>query len=137
MDRVERAAMLHHKGYNCAQAVACSFSDKINVDEKTMFKLTEGYGLGMGDTYGTCGAITGAVAILGFLNSNGNLDGPYSKAETYKLVKKMTALFRNKNGATICRDLKGIDTKNMLRSCDGCIEDAVTILEKMLADTAK
>lgn len=134
MNRQEKATSLHHKGYNCAQAVACSFSDRIQIDEKTMFMLMEGYGFGMGDTYGTCGAISGAVAVISLLGSKGNLDGPYSKADTYKAVKTLTADFRVKNGATICRDLKGMDTKIMLRSCDGCIEDAVTILEKMIDD---
>lgn len=133
MSRAEQAINFHHKGYNCAQAVACAFADKTDLDVKTLFRLTEGFGAGMADTYGTCGAISGAVVILGLLNSTGNIDEePYSKAETYKIVKSMIADFRNKNGATICKDLKGIDTKKVLRSCDGCIEDSVNILEKTI-----
>lgn len=133
MNRTEKALALHHKGYNCAQAVACSFADKLPIDEKTLFKFMEGYGLGMGDTYGTCGAISGAVAVLGFWNSAGNLNAPYSKRDTYSIISKLTAAFREKNHASICRDLKGIDTKKPLRSCDGCVEDAVSILENMLS----
>lgn len=133
MDRGEQAVNFHHKGYNCAQAVACAFADKTDLDIKTLFRLTEGFGSGMADTYGTCGAVSGAVVIIGLLNSTGHINGaPYSKAETYKIVKNMIADFRAKNGAAICRDLKGIDTKKVLRSCDGCIEDSVNILEKTI-----
>ena len=34
--------------------------------------------------------------------------------------------------AVICKDLKGIETKKVLRSCDGCIEDAAKILEQVM-----
>lgn len=134
MNREEKALELHHKGYNCAQSVACSFADITDINEKTLFKLMEGFGLGMGDTYGTCGAISGAIAILGLLKSEGSLNGPYTKADTYKLARKIDAAFRDKNKATVCRALKGLDTKVMLRSCDGCVEDAVIILEKLLKE---
>ena len=39
-----------------------------------MFKLAEGFGLGMGCMDGTCGAVSGAVAIAGMCNSTGNLN---------------------------------------------------------------
>ncbi|WP_196593340.1 C-GCAxxG-C-C family protein [Pectinatus sottacetonis] len=133
MNRLEKATILHHKGYNCAQATACAFADQLAIDEKLLFKILEGYGSGMADTYGTCGALSGATAVVGLLKSTGNLNGPpYSKAVTYPLVKKINNIFRHKNGSTICRELRGITTKNPLRSCDGCIQDAVAILEKVL-----
>ena len=59
MNRVERAAEYHKKGYNCAQAIVCAFCDKVGLDEETAFKVSEGLGLGVSDTYGTCGAVTG------------------------------------------------------------------------------
>ena len=46
--KVEKALELHGKGYNCAQAVACSFCEKFGVDQETMFKISEGFGFGMG-----------------------------------------------------------------------------------------
>ena len=36
--KVEKALELHDKGYNCAQAVACSFCEEFGVDQETMFK---------------------------------------------------------------------------------------------------
>lgn len=54
--RINRADELHRKGYNCAQAVACAYCDLAGLDETTMFRVTEGMGLGMGCMEGTCGA---------------------------------------------------------------------------------
>ena len=78
---------------------------------------------------GTCGAITGAVAVIGALKSCGNIEKPVSKAATYKLSGELVKRFQEKNKATRCKDLKGIETGKVLRSCPGCIEDATAILE--------
>ena len=45
--RVDKVAEKHKSGYNCAQAVACAYCDLIGIDEETMFRLTEGLGLGI------------------------------------------------------------------------------------------
>lgn len=134
MNRVEKAMEYHKKGYNCSQSVACAFADKIGLEEKNIFKLAEGLGLGVSDTYGTCGAVTGMALVAGMVNSSGNLEAPDSKASTYRKIKELNEAFRQKNGSTICRELKGIDSGKVLRSCDGCIEDAVVILEGALEE---
>lgn len=46
--RVEKTIERHKKGYNCAQAVACTYCDLVGVDEETMFKMTGGPGPGNG-----------------------------------------------------------------------------------------
>ena len=130
--RIEQALARHQKGYNCAQSVACTYCDLVGTDEQTMFSLSEGFGLGLGCTKGTCGAITGAALIIGLANSSGNLDTPDSKASTYKLSKELMLQFEALNGSTVCADLKGIATGKPLRSCDGCIEDAAILIEKIL-----
>ncbi len=127
-----KADELHKKGYNCAQAVACAYCDILEVDEQLIFKLMEGHGLGMGNMMGTCGAITGAVAVAGLKNSTGNLETPDSKGSTYKFSKEIMKQFRWKNNSTLCHELKGIVTGNVLRSCSGCIEDACDILDSLV-----
>ena len=49
------------QGYNCAQAVACTYCDLVGVSEEEAFRSTEAFGLGMGGMLGTCGALSGAV----------------------------------------------------------------------------
>ena len=132
MTKKELAINLHDKKYNCAQSVACAFAEEVGVDMEVLFRACEGFGLGMGGMAGTCGAISGAVMLASFKNSDGNLDSPASKQATYALAKEIVAKFEERNKATRCRDLKGIDTGTVLRSCPGCIEDAVEIVQEVL-----
>jgi len=131
MDRVQRAVEGKSKGYNCAQSVACAFSDVTGVDEEILFKATEGYGGGMGDMQCTCGAVTGAVMVCGLLNSRGRTVSG-SKAETMKLARQITQRFRKQNGSVICKELKGVETGKMLRSCPDCVADAVKLVEEIV-----
>lgn len=130
--RVQQATERHQKGYNCAQAVACTYCDLVGMDEETMFKVTEGMGAGMGNMEGTCGAVSGAVALAGMLQSCGNLDDPSSKGATYKLSRAILNDFKAENGSVICKDLKGVETGKVLRSCPDCIKDAARLAEKVL-----
>ena len=117
-ERVKLAEEKHHSGYNCAQAV---------------FRLSEGFGAGMADMQGTCGAATGMYMIAGALGSSGAIEKGMTKGRTYQTVKGLTAAFDEKNGSHICKELKGIETGKVLRSCDGCIEDAVRIAERLFS----
>ena len=69
--KAEQAIAFHDKGYNCAQAVACSFCKEFGVDEEEMFRIAEGFGLGMG-MMEVCGALSGMMMIIGLQNSVGN-----------------------------------------------------------------
>lgn len=131
MTRAEIAEALHKQGYNCAQAVACAFSDILDADADTVYKIAEGFGGGMGNNESVCGAVSAAIIIAGLKSSNG-INEVSNKAATYRLSSQITDEFKNKNGTVICRELKGADTGNALRSCAGCIEDAVKIAEKII-----
>ena len=129
MTRAEIAIENHKKGCNCAQAVACAFADKTNLTEDELFKLSEAFGGGMGGTQGVCGAVSAMVIIAGYVKSLGLDSLPNTnKMESYDFAKKLMGEFENKNQTLICSRLKG----ECIRSCDGCIEDAVNILEKYL-----
>ena len=133
-ERIQRAYDNHKRGYNCAQSVVCAYSDLLGVDEEILFRMSEGFGLGMG-RMDTCGAVTGMLMAVGLLKSTGDLKNCKSKPETMKVVKEMPEAFLEKNGSIMCREIKGVDTKKVLRSCDGCIEDAVRMLgERFFSD---
>lgn len=131
--RVQETIVRHDKGYNCAQAVACTYCDLVGVDEDTMFRLTEGLGLGMGCMEGTCGAVSGACVLAGMKNSGGMEQAPGTKASTYQLSKQLVKKFAEQNGSSICKELKGVETGKVLRSCPDCIMDAARLVEEILA----
>lgn len=130
--RVEETIQRHDKGYNCAQAVACTYCDLVGVDEETMFRITEALGLGMGNMDGTCGAVSGACVLAGLKNSSANLEKPNSKGSSYKLSKEILKQFKEQNHSVTCRELKGVETGQVLRPCADCIKDAAAIAEHVL-----
>ena len=131
-ERAKKALEYHKKGYNCSQAVACSFCEEFGVDEETMFRMTEGLGLGMGGMEGTCGAISAAAVLAGLKISTADLEKPNSKGTSYKAAKACIAAFKEKNSTIVCRELKGVDTGKVLRACPDYICDAVAIIEENL-----
>lgn len=133
-ERVAEIKDKHTRGYNCAQIVLCSYAKELGIDEETLFRISEGFGAGMGGMMQTCGAVTAMFMALGLANSSGDLQACDTKPQTMKKVRELAAEFEKKNGSIVCRELKGIDTGKVLRSCDGCIEDGIRILGEYLLD---
>lgn len=130
--RKEKAIALHDKGYNCAQSVACAFSDLVDMEEKDLFRACEGLGLGMGCMQATCGALTGAGVLAGAVNSSANLDAPNTKKSTYELSRQMVEKFQERSGTIICGELRGAETGVVVRPCADCIMDACEFVEEVI-----
>ena len=129
--RVQKAIDLHHKGYNCAQAVVCAYCDLFGLDEETAYRASEAFGFGMGQME-VCGALAGACMLAGLKNSGGLQAVGKTKAETYKLDRQLAAAFREKNQSVLCRELKGVESGKVLRPCDGCVGDGARLVETYL-----
>ena len=135
--KAEHAAELHQRGCNCAQAVACTFCKEFGISEDDMFRIAEGFGLGMG-VMEMCGALSGMAMIIGLDNSQGSTEeGSRTKGDTYKKIRSKVEKFKEKNGSCICRELKGVETGKVLCSCPQCIADAVALTEEYLAEQGK
>ena len=130
--RVKETIVRHDKGYNCAQAVACTYCDLFGYKEEDVFRMTEGFGFGMGCMAGTCGALSGAVLLAGLKNSDGQINAPKTKGKTYKLSRQLLERFQERCGSTICAELKGVTTGTPVHSCADCIKDAAAIVEEVL-----
>lgn len=137
MTKKELATVLHAKGYNCAQCVACTFADELNMNIEELFKLTEALGFGMGNGEGVCGALSGTVVALGKMSSTGNIECPDSKAATYKSAADISNRFKQKVGSIICCEIKGAKTGTPLLSCDDCIGIGIDLLEEYLTANKK
>ena len=123
-ERIEQAVEKKQNGYNCAQAVACCYCKELGMDEETLFALTQAFGAGMGTMEGSCGAITGAATVVGLLNKD--------RSRSMQDIRMIMSAFKERNGSVLCKELKGIETGKMLRSCNDCVRDAVEFLEKVL-----
>ena len=128
--RKEKAIELHKNRYTCSQAVACAFCDLVDVDESTMKDMVRRY---CGGAYKVCGAVMGAYVIVNYLKGNVNPDNPAEPIrDDVKLLNEIEKRFKEKNSSVVCKELKGIGTGNVLRSCRGCVEDAAEILEELI-----
>ena len=125
-ERAAQAAAWKAAGQcNCAQAVLKAFEDKLPVDADTLMKLGAGYAAGMGCMESTCGALIGAVMVAGVVT-----DGK----GTPHISKELLQNFQEKCGATICKDLKGVETGAPLCPCPECVRNAVLALGEVLGE---
>ena len=115
-ERAERAVEYKSNGNNCAQAVILALADETGLPEETLRSMAAGFGGGMGTMEGACGALVAAGMAAG-LKTVGKGTGAYSRA----IIRD----FKDRCGAVVCKDLKGIETGNMLCSCDDCVRNAV------------
>ena len=125
-ERAAQAAAWKATGQcNCAQSVLKAFEDKLPVDADTLTKLGAGYAAGMGCMESTCGALIGAVMVAGIVT-----DGK----GTPRISKELLQNFQEKCGATICKDLKGIENGAPLCPCPECVRNAVLALGEVLGE---
>ena len=120
--RKQIAVAKKQSGYNCAQAVLCTYADIAGIDEKTAMRLAAPFGAGMGNMEGTCGAITGAGLVLGLT----------SERPSTRQMRQIMNKFQERNGATQCKLLKGVGTGKVLRECSDCVADAAEFLEEQI-----
>ena len=130
--RTMEALMLHRKGFNCAQSVVLPFCEDFGIDRVTAMKMSEGFGAGMGACQHVCGALSGAVMVAGLKNCNGNLNDHTSKKDTYAVCRDLTAAFEKECGSCNCSVIRGLETKQPLKTCDECVFIAANLLEKEL-----
>ncbi|MGD1823620.1 MAG: C-GCAxxG-C-C family protein [Pleomorphochaeta sp.] len=128
-----KAKALHEKDYNCAQSVLCAFSDILDSDEKTLFKISEGFGSGMGEKQECCGAVTGGIMVLSLLNSNGDSSN-LSKSETYELAAKLRNKFIDKYDITTCEVLKNIFVEDDYNICNDYIIETVEFVNQIIEE---
>lgn len=124
MDRSELAVSYKHDGYNCCQAVLKAFSDLTDMDDAMVRNIGSSFGIGMGCFEGTCGALIGASIVAGCIPSV-NPKNPTNG-------KLLLNYFSQACGDTICKNIKGIESGNILCSCDNCVRHAVYAIENEL-----
>ena len=128
--RISEASEKKRQGLcNCAQAVISTYRDIAQIDEDTALKLGASFAGGMGNTQGTCGSLIGAGIILGLVNKG--------QMNSVKDMRRIMEKFQERNGATQCRVLKGLENGKVLRSCPDCVADASEFLEEILRDEEK
>jgi C_GCAxxG_C_C family probable redox protein len=143
MKTPERAAQQFKAGLNCSQAVIGEFAEGLGLDYGTALKIACGFGGGMGRLGHTCGAVTGAIMVMGLRAARRDPRDPLVKARIYGLVRSFVEEFEARHETTSCRELLGCDISTpegyeeatqqglFQTRCPEYVADAVEILEEM------
>lgn len=144
-ERIQKAIELFNNKYNCAQAIFSAFSDVTGVNENISKKIPAGLGAGFGRLQNACGAVTGAILVIGSIYHNDN-DITGSKELVYSKTREFIEKFQNKNNSIICRELLGVDInttdqsqrKNLLKTrCENFLKDACSILNNNIISSTQ
>lgn len=127
-EKVAEVAVSNYRSkMNCAEAIVKAFDDVCALGIGTNVKLASGFGGGMGQAGDVCGALSGAVIVLGAFKGRPNTpDG--SKDDIYSLSKGFHKEFMQKFMATDCDVLRKFDF--------GTREQGVNCLE-LISSTAQ
>ena len=144
-ERGEKAEKLFREGYNCSQAVFCAFRDVTGLELDEAAKLASPFGGGMGRLREVCGAVSGALLVLGVVEGYSTPGDPEAKKKHYERVREFARRFTEKNGSIVCRELlSGVgatvggdpdprtDEFYKKRPCPNLIRDAADIVGEML-----
>jgi C_GCAxxG_C_C family probable redox protein len=141
--RVKQAVAMFNESYSCSQAIVAAYGDRFGLDKNTALKIASGLGGGIGRTGSVCGAVTGAILILGLKYGTTNPKDKNAKFETYKKVQDFCEEFKTRAGSLICRELLGFDfmtpdgelrakQPGAFEHCPEFVQIAAEILESML-----
>ncbi|MCI8371655.1 MAG: C_GCAxxG_C_C family protein [Lachnospiraceae bacterium] len=133
-ERVAKAIQNYGKGYTCAQAVLCAYAKQAGLDEKTAYRLFEGFGGGCGGMQEICGALAAAFAVISYHYSDGEPEQSASKPVTFSKIREAAELFKEKYGAVACRDVMQ-GQKPQPFKCGAKVKLAAEIIETMLEET--
>ena len=144
LTRADDAVAAFTGGYSCSQAVAAAFTGDFGVDRETVLRLSCSFGGGMAHTGNTCGAVTGALMVIGMKYGRTAIDDLAAKEKTYAVANAFITEFLHRNHAIGCTDLIGHnlgDPKELAiarekdlfhTKCTRYVRDAGEILEKLL-----
>ncbi|OPX87677.1 MAG: putative redox-active protein (C_GCAxxG_C_C) [Pelotomaculum sp. PtaB.Bin104] len=109
MSRVKEAVSCFAEGYSCSQAVFSTYASQLGLDRETSLRVACTFGGGMAGMGETCGAVTGALMVIGLKYGNTNTRDKHEREKIYEVVRGFVSKFQMINGSIKCKDLLGCD----------------------------
>ena len=144
MNDVDQALSYFEEGFSCSQSVLTAFAHRFGLDEKLALKISGGFGGGIARLGNTCGAVSGAIMVLGLKYCPTDASDKESKDKLYELVQNYLNEFKSIHGSTTCRELVGYNINNPIErekasemgifeeKCPKFVQDSAKIIEKMI-----
>ena len=149
MDRIQKAVELFESGFACSQAILCAYADEFGLSKELALKVAGGFGAGIGGSANLCGAVSGAIMVLGMKYSAVDSEDSEQKAKNYQIAKAFMNKFEKEKGTLLCKDLLGCDisipeikekAKNdeiFKKVCPYCVKKSAELLESILYEREK
>lgn len=146
MSKAESASECFLNGCNCAQAVLTAFCENFGLEKELALKIACPFGGGMGHSCETCGAVSGALMVLGLKYGPSSKEEKNEKAMSYLVAKNFISQFRKINGSVNCKELLECDLGNeeqlsaaqqsgiFVTKCKKYVSDAVNLLEEVMSE---
>ncbi len=131
-------------GFNCSQSVLLSHCEELGLEKETALKLACGFGGGMALTGEACGAVTGALMLIGLAYGKCRPEDNAAKEKTYALVREFSERFKAMNGSINCTELVGYDLSDASAHaaardagvfktvCPRLVKESVELVERIL-----
>jgi len=145
MNNADQAVEYFNSGFNCCQATLASLCRTLSLDSESAFRIAAAFGGGIGRSGETCGAVTGALMLVGLKHGMISAEDVDAKEKAYVLAKRFIEEFKLRNQYIKCKELLGCDLstdegaafakENRIQKaiCPKFLKDAVAIVEKIIA----
>jgi len=107
--KAEISVEIFNNGLNCAQSVLCSHCEEFGLSHDMAKRVSCGFGGGMGHIGEICGAVSGALMLIGLKNGEIIESNNELKEKTYNMVKEFTDKFKKEYGTINCTELINYD----------------------------
>jgi C_GCAxxG_C_C family probable redox protein len=140
MNKVKHAELLFDSGLSCSQAVLGVFAKDLDLPHAVAMKMSSAFGGGMAGSGETCGAVTGALMVIGLKYGRVFPDDLGAKEKTNGLSKELFQSFECKYKSLLCKNLKLEDTSTPAKErlahekCANYVKDAIKIVEKLFVE---
>ncbi len=104
---VEQAVAFYQQGYTCTQSILASFARRYGLQQDLAFRMGEPFGAGTSCTGDMCGAVTGAILVLGLQYGSALSSDDAARLYTYQRVHDLIRCFQGVHGSIQCTDLLG------------------------------
>lgn len=143
MTKSEHALSRFSQGYSCSQAVLATYAPELGLNHEVAMRVAAGFGGGLGRSGEVCGAVTGAIMVLGMKYGSPTAGNPEAKERTYTMSQTFCREFKARHKTILCRELLGCDLstpeglnwarekKLFVNQCPKLVGDAVNILETL------
>jgi C_GCAxxG_C_C family probable redox protein len=107
--KTENALKDFESGFSCAQAVFTAFAQDAGLPADVTNCIACAFGGGIARRGLTCGAVSGALMVIGLKYGNTKAEDKEAKNMTYAKVNEFCRLFIERHGSLNCGELLGCD----------------------------